>query len=401
MSDIDALRNRVEAAERSFGLIDERERSYSTRLINLIGGIEDQLRRHQSEIAEREARESVLEHENQELRAMLHSLLLAVEDGGQDQLGGAINDMDHRVTALLAGHSAQSSSAEGEVAPADPMAETPDAAATTEAQDDDAAPMSESAASEADQSPLADLAPEGLDTLDLETEASSADADETPIPEAADGGAAEESAPEDIAAEGDAASLEDALIEAVAEAIELEPATGPAPGTSQDTALDSSAMDSAGEEIPEHDELLAELGLADLEPSKPDGMAGDEPASLDPPAEHPFDSSIEGTDVVMADGEPAEPADQEPVADHADQALAERAEKIAQLLSSGDDSDPSVKEIIEKVTELAETLAPSGTEVVSEEIDLTVEPVDESAGGITGGSIEAADFENLEEVTAA
>ncbi len=101
MSDIDALRQRFEAAEQSFGLIDEREQKYSERLIHLIGSIEQELQEHRDEIAWRDARLVALERENGELRAMMHSLLQAIEDGGRDRIGAVVSDLDQRVTSFL------------------------------------------------------------------------------------------------------------------------------------------------------------------------------------------------------------------------------------------------------------------------------------------------------------
>lgn len=101
MSDITELRQRVEAAEQSFGLIGERERKYSERLIHLIGSIERELQEHREALAWRDSRLVTLERENGELRTMMHSLLQAIEDGGQDRIGAVVSDLDQRVTSLL------------------------------------------------------------------------------------------------------------------------------------------------------------------------------------------------------------------------------------------------------------------------------------------------------------
>src|SRR3546814_9469772 len=50
MTDINALRERVEAAEQRFGLMDEQQRHYSERVIGLIETIETKLQAARSEI---------------------------------------------------------------------------------------------------------------------------------------------------------------------------------------------------------------------------------------------------------------------------------------------------------------------------------------------------------------
>src|SRR3546814_4889902 len=50
MTDINDLRERVEAAEQRFGLMDEQQRHYSERVIGLIETIETQLQAARSEI---------------------------------------------------------------------------------------------------------------------------------------------------------------------------------------------------------------------------------------------------------------------------------------------------------------------------------------------------------------
>src|SRR3546814_12294151 len=100
MTDINDLRERVEAAEQRFGLMDEQQRHYSERVIGLIETIETQLQAARSEIEKQidenlslsqdlaAARGEIAQHidenqrlgqENEELRRMLHSVLRSIE----------------------------------------------------------------------------------------------------------------------------------------------------------------------------------------------------------------------------------------------------------------------------------------------------------------------------------
>lgn len=101
MSTIEELRRRVEAAEHRFGLIDEQERRYSERLIDLMNALEAAQTEKQAEAAAHQARLAELERENGELRGMLHALLLGVEAGSRDTLADTLHDLDSRLSGLL------------------------------------------------------------------------------------------------------------------------------------------------------------------------------------------------------------------------------------------------------------------------------------------------------------
>jgi hypothetical protein len=101
MSYIEELRQRVELAERRFGLIDEQERRYSERLITLMNALETAQTEKQTEAASHTARIAELERENGELRGMLHALLLGVEAGSRDTLAGTLRNLDSRLSDLL------------------------------------------------------------------------------------------------------------------------------------------------------------------------------------------------------------------------------------------------------------------------------------------------------------
>lgn len=101
MSYIDELRQRVETAERRFGLIDEQQRRYSERLITLMNALESAQEERQGEAASHQARIAELERENGELRGMLHALLLGVEAGSRDMLADTLRDLDTRLSGMV------------------------------------------------------------------------------------------------------------------------------------------------------------------------------------------------------------------------------------------------------------------------------------------------------------
>lgn len=101
MSNIEELRERVELAERRFGLIDEQERRYSERLISLMDALETGRSEQLARVETSQARIGELERENGELRGMLHALLLGVEAGGRDMLAGTLRDLDSRLSGML------------------------------------------------------------------------------------------------------------------------------------------------------------------------------------------------------------------------------------------------------------------------------------------------------------
>jgi len=135
MSGIEDLRQRVQDAEQHFGLAREEQAKYSTRLIGLIDEVEGRLRAQQVEIERQQAiladigeeaakeREyaSRFERENEQLRAMLHSLLHAIETGTRGNFSEIMHVLDEKVSALISG-SALSGNAEAPEAP-EPIAE--------------------------------------------------------------------------------------------------------------------------------------------------------------------------------------------------------------------------------------------------------------------------------------
>jgi len=136
MTGIEELRERVLQAERRFGVIDEQHAKYSGRLITLMNAIDGRLREQQSEI-EQQSEEIVRQGkematlstrltraagENEQLRAMLHTLLKAIEGGQRDILTETMLSLDSTVCALMQG-SAQE--AELNQTPLEPVATAP------------------------------------------------------------------------------------------------------------------------------------------------------------------------------------------------------------------------------------------------------------------------------------
>ncbi len=200
MSYIDDLRQRVETAEQGFGLITEKHGKYSERLIHLMNAVEESQRRKQAEIDR-------LAHENEQVRAMLHAILLAVEEGSRDRLSDAMRLLDARATQLV-----EPAAAVAVVAPAEPAADDPVADAPAE---DTAAelPAEDIVASE----PAEDIAAEGVAA---EQPADDAVADEPVEDIAAEDVAAEQPADDAVADE----PVENIAVEQVAEDIAVAPA---------------------------------------------------------------------------------------------------------------------------------------------------------------------------------
>jgi len=101
MSDIEQLRRRVEAAERHFGTIGEQQGKYSTRLIQLMDQIEQLSAERESELSRYLGELQQLRHDHDQVKAMLQTLLTAIEAGGGDALMTALREMDRKASALV------------------------------------------------------------------------------------------------------------------------------------------------------------------------------------------------------------------------------------------------------------------------------------------------------------
>lgn len=101
MSDIEQLRRRVEAAERHFGTIGEQQGKYSTRLIQLMDQIEQLSAERESELSRYLGELQQLRRDHDQVKAMLQTLLAAIEAGGADALMAALHEMDRKASALV------------------------------------------------------------------------------------------------------------------------------------------------------------------------------------------------------------------------------------------------------------------------------------------------------------
>ncbi len=276
MSSIEELQQRVVEAEERFGLINAERAKYSERLMGLIDAIETRLRDQQAEIesqataAASQAEElEVLRQdsaENKLLRGMLQSLLNAIELGNSDALGQAMQVMDAKISALIAGSSTPVAAPEEVSTPEEPEVGSDDAVAPeAEPLEMEAAETEVSAAEPAEAQAPED---EVSDTVTIEAEA--------PEVETADAAGLEEGGPDPLEEEGAAPELEaaetDEIIEAVDEAAVPEPevavpepevaaeAIADAPDDAEDTTADGSQeIEASAGVVDEPEEVLTAL----------------------------------------------------------------------------------------------------------------------------------------------
>ncbi len=185
MSGIEELRDRVTDAVAHFGQINEQRATYGQRLVDLMntieGRIRDQLREieeHKAKIAhhiaEMESQSSEfgrIDRENEQLHAMLHALLQAMEAGGCDSLAESLQELEQKASALT-----------DDIAPVAPVAEE---IAEPVAEIEDA--IVEAPSEEPDDAAEAPFADEPADPV-AEAEESEAPAAEAEEPAAGDAG---------------------------------------------------------------------------------------------------------------------------------------------------------------------------------------------------------------------
>ena len=102
MSNIEELQARVVSAEARLALIGEEHHRYSDRLVSLMSAAEAQISEQSAEAAIRQAALDALLQENEQLRTMLHTLLLAVEAGNGKALAATMHDLEAKFSAMLA-----------------------------------------------------------------------------------------------------------------------------------------------------------------------------------------------------------------------------------------------------------------------------------------------------------
>ena len=329
MTEINDLRERVEAAEQRFGLMDEQQRHYSERLIGLIETIEAQLAAARGEIEKQIAENSRLTQENEELRSMLHSVLRSIEE---KTFTRTLQNLEARVSALVTTAGAAAEAAAPQAAPEiGPEAAEPEIDAMVDAEN------------------VAE--PDDGTALIVEAEADA----ETAMPE--------ESSTDEI--EAAAAANDEAPAEAseeAAEAAEEMPAEG---GLDETAEMDTPAeMPEAPEnEAEEADDLIAamtELNASDeaFAEAIAEGTAPGEPAA-----------ALEGMDDAQTDEAETDEAGfaEEAAPDAAAQAEIAGAEPAPTeaiveemveeaVVEAVDSMAPTVKEIIRRVGDLAREL---------------------------------------------
>ncbi|MCH8155266.1 MAG: hypothetical protein IH786_08385, partial [Proteobacteria bacterium] len=313
MSGIEELRQRVSDAVEHFGQINEQRATYSQRLIDLMstveGRIRDQLREieeHKSKIAHRLAeiegqfaKVDGIDRENEQLRAMLHSLLQAIDEGGRDSLAETMHELEDKASALINVGVAEASAAE---------AEAPGIGAAAE--------------------PATEAEPEGADAQRAEQAIEAAD--DTPaeapaeIPAEADEPVAEE--PAEVAAE-----IEEPAAEKTAEiAAETEEAVAEEPaGEAEAVAAEGAIATGDILDTPKIAEDSAENPMAVPDAPAPEAIAqepvAEEPETEEPAAEEPAAAQEPVAEAPVAE----EPETEEPAAEDVVESAAEAPESVA------------------------------------------------------------------------
>lgn len=102
MSDIDELRQRIDRAKHRLGLADESQLKQIEDLNARVKAIKERLSSRHFEIAQHQEQVSRLRHENEQLRGMLHKLLLAIEERSGGPIREILRDLEGQVTSLVA-----------------------------------------------------------------------------------------------------------------------------------------------------------------------------------------------------------------------------------------------------------------------------------------------------------
>ena len=314
MSGIEELRQRVSDAVEHFGQINEQRATYSQRLIDLMstveGRIRDQLREieeHKSKIAHRLAeiegqfaKVDGIDRENEQLRAMLHSLLQAIDEGGCDSLAETMHELEDKASALIDVGVAEASAAE---------AEAPGIGAAAE--------------------PATEAEPEGADAQRAEQPIEAAD--DTPAEVIAEAGEPVAEEPAEVAAE-----IEEPAAEKTAEiAAETEEAVAEKPaGEAEAVAAEGAIATGDILDTPKIAEDSAENPMAVPDAPAPEAIA-QEPVAEEPVTEEPGSEEPAAEDVVEPAAEAA--AAPEPAAKSATPgSLNEIMERVPKLVQETD-----------------------------------------------------------------
>jgi hypothetical protein len=291
MRGIKELRQRVLAAEERVGQNDAQRAEYSERLVVLMNGIEERIRDQQGKIKQQTAvirkhkSEAVVQQakidgqgtaiaqqaetieklkaagdrkttENEQLRAMLQSMLQAIESDGRDGLAEAMQELDRKVSALMSAAVAEPEAEETGAAIDEPPVETaiavgPVSIGPIEAFEAEEAPRDE-AVTEPEPEPEAEpeiAATAGIEEPAAETEEPVAEEIEEPAAET------EEPVAEEIE-EPAAEEIDEPVSEEVEEPLAEEAATATTEDEAGDEAGDEAAI--ATGDILDTDEIVPE-----------------------------------------------------------------------------------------------------------------------------------------------
>jgi len=358
MGEINELRRRVEAAEERFGLIKEEQSKYSQRLIDLIARLENDLQTLRAKSESNEEEVTRLNFQNEELRSMLHSLLLSIESNSFDS---TLRSLDSRIAAMIQG------SPEA-VAPAETAPPVEDAATELTAEAVETAAEAEEVADEV----AAEVATLEAEASETDIEAALEDA-EIDIPEVM----SEPTADTDFGEEGGA--VDEGMTAAASEAMD---------GEDEEIALvDDSDEESASGLSAEESEVDVEAEIAAVASAIEDAVAGmnepteelelvdsQEPGSADTIAEEL--AAVEEVELAEPEVVAEAPVSEDAVAEEpvAETTIAEEQgvelqagenqpegdillDAPAASSESGEEEEPSVKDIIKRVSALVRDLA--------------------------------------------
>ncbi len=167
MSDFNNLSQRVHDVQSRFRAKREQEREQKEQLQSLVEAIErdsEQFNQERAamreEIAALKQRVTQLEAQNEQLQDMLDGLLEALETGDEEDIGKALQDLEHRVAAIAQQRGETGEEPEAAQQQAEPD-EFPDDSASVEIDEEQPADTRE---------PAASLAAEDEDPFDWETE---------------------------------------------------------------------------------------------------------------------------------------------------------------------------------------------------------------------------------------
>lgn len=101
MSDVTDLWNRIEEARKRLGAAEESQIKQIAELNEQVKGVRSGLARRYRELEEQREALSKLRQENEQLRRMLHRLLLAIEQRYDGRLVDLVKNLEGEVSALL------------------------------------------------------------------------------------------------------------------------------------------------------------------------------------------------------------------------------------------------------------------------------------------------------------